>query len=487
MEADDILKGRSLVNRQIYQQKIADTAEARSEQQQPTTYIGFDAEQGLARLQDSSGSISYGSAQTNGAVGIGDNIRLRRGGVLAVYDAMPSRKTNSTMPTKKAISIVFGVLVTVEYNYNYPPKDEEIDSLNPLDYFTLSTDFCIGILMNGKLKIQYLFKPTPPAWSRYPDYITSTNSFYSFLQTSYYSMFYTDNILNYIGSAQPSLPADSLGRYNYAFMAIKLFRAVINKNNPQNSIIKEKEIHLSSTTPFELVPRSPNNPNPVNESLELYGAPPVSICLKYKSSNSQVKFAFISGLASGESFDSAQQVGVIIWDLGNASEIIDIESINNPACNFGFTWTLKIPNPTGGYIGLGVGIRIKGGYGCEGGIVLIASNNTSDLPTYSPYYQEFSVFIPEEFLQGRDNKNLVVTDINFDTSLVFVSPPNFDNFVTTPGTMPGPLETKELFYPYTKTLPTSEVVLRSKSQPHLIKRLMTFTNFNKDKGKEIFS
>ncbi|MBN3875243.1 hypothetical protein [Nostoc sp. JL23] len=85
-EADDILKGRSLVNRHLYQQRIADTAEA---QILPTAYIGFDAELGLAKLKDGNGNISYGSAQTNGAVGLGENIRVRRGGVISGYDSMP--------------------------------------------------------------------------------------------------------------------------------------------------------------------------------------------------------------------------------------------------------------------------------------------------------------------------------------------------------------------------------------------------------------
>ncbi|MEH2393690.1 MAG: hypothetical protein V7K21_19185 [Nostoc sp.] len=91
-EASDILKARSLVNRHLYQQKISDVAEAWSEQSSPTIYTGFDVELGLGRLQDDNGNIFYGSAQTNGAVGLGENIRLRRGGVLAKYDAMPRKK-----------------------------------------------------------------------------------------------------------------------------------------------------------------------------------------------------------------------------------------------------------------------------------------------------------------------------------------------------------------------------------------------------------
>ncbi|MBW4677138.1 MAG: hypothetical protein KME52_24975 [Desmonostoc geniculatum HA4340-LM1] len=94
-ESENILRARSLLNRNLYQQKISDAAEAQTELPSPTNYLNFDAESGLARLRDNNGSISYGSAQTNGAVGLGDNIRLRRGGVLAGYDAMPRRKSQA--------------------------------------------------------------------------------------------------------------------------------------------------------------------------------------------------------------------------------------------------------------------------------------------------------------------------------------------------------------------------------------------------------
>ncbi|QSJ14607.1 hypothetical protein JYQ62_22165 [Nostoc sp. UHCC 0702] len=51
-------------------------------------------------MQDSSGAVIYGKAQTNGAIAIGTNIRLRRGGI-ASYDQMPSTKqvTKKQKPT----------------------------------------------------------------------------------------------------------------------------------------------------------------------------------------------------------------------------------------------------------------------------------------------------------------------------------------------------------------------------------------------------
>jgi hypothetical protein len=115
MEADDILRTRSLINRRLYQQRIADAAEAQLEQSQPTSYLNFDASTGLARLQDVGGNIVYGAAQTNGAIGNGESIRLRRGGVFSKYDAMPWRKPESN--TEQIINNIYRVK-TLFYLYN---------------------------------------------------------------------------------------------------------------------------------------------------------------------------------------------------------------------------------------------------------------------------------------------------------------------------------------------------------------------------------
>ncbi|BBD69533.1 hypothetical protein NIES4072_31340 [Nostoc commune NIES-4072] len=123
MEADEILRGRSLVNRHLYQKRIADLAEAQSEQYEPTTYTAFDTELGLGRLQDTFGNISYGNAQTNGAVGKGETIRLRRGGVLAGYDAMPRRKSEESI---KPIAKNTYKVKTLFYVYSFDGENIDI-------------------------------------------------------------------------------------------------------------------------------------------------------------------------------------------------------------------------------------------------------------------------------------------------------------------------------------------------------------------------
>ncbi|MEH1828267.1 MAG: hypothetical protein V7L22_23520 [Nostoc sp.] len=117
-EASEILKGRSLVNRHLFQKKTTDTAEAISEQSSPTIYTNFDAELGLGRLRDSNGNISYGNPQTNGAIALGENIRLRRGGVLNKYDAMPSRKLQPITNITSNETFSFVALLSTGYLNN---------------------------------------------------------------------------------------------------------------------------------------------------------------------------------------------------------------------------------------------------------------------------------------------------------------------------------------------------------------------------------
>ncbi|MFB2769831.1 hypothetical protein ACE1AT_11160 [Pelatocladus sp. BLCC-F211] len=502
MEPEELLQHQVFNNRIQYQQKNVD--EASQEQQSTTSIVGYDSTTGLMKLRDGSvGGASrreyrtfYASAITNGAVGKGEATRVRRGN-LPTYDAMPFRQKETVQETASELPIVFGILATVDYDTSVAPDDEDIDSLDPLSYFSLFTDscldpgfcirsnFCIGILQpSGKLKIQYLFEETVATWKRYVQYINQVPFVGSFIKSSYYSMFYNGNKLNYIDAGSPSLPGDFIGRYNYAFITTKLVSISINKANPKNSDISEKQIQLGSKTPFEMLPRDPGITTPTYQTLDFRGSPPESVCLKYLAADT-IKFVLVSGLLSYSGFDSIQQAGIIVWDLGGINEI---ESKDNPACYFGFTWALREPNPNNvyGYNYLGAGLRIKGGYGANGGIVLHLTNNSSDINT-ELFNREFSVFVSKDFLQGENNQQLNVSDIVFDKDMKFYPPPDFTEVSTTVGIMPAPIETKELFYPYSKTQHTANISLRSTRQPSLIKRLMAFTIFNQDKGKEIFS
>ena len=126
-EANDILTRASQLNRHLYRAKIADATEAQSEQSSPTAYKAFDTELGLARLQDGNGNILYGDAQTNGAVRLGENIRLRRGGVISGYDGMPTLKTDKPIPSSKTETKQAAIL------YYLPEQRNELTAPNIAD------------------------------------------------------------------------------------------------------------------------------------------------------------------------------------------------------------------------------------------------------------------------------------------------------------------------------------------------------------------
>ncbi|MBD2489004.1 hypothetical protein [Aulosira sp. FACHB-615] len=100
--AFDLLRSQSTTNRHLYHKRIVDVVEAQQEMQQSTSYQQHDGETGLARLRSPDGSIIYSQAQTNGTVGKGESIRLRRGGVVAGYDAMPRVKKTTAEETATA-------------------------------------------------------------------------------------------------------------------------------------------------------------------------------------------------------------------------------------------------------------------------------------------------------------------------------------------------------------------------------------------------
>lgn len=97
MSEEDILRSRTILNRYLYQQKAIDSAEELAQDVQPTTYTGYS--DGLGKIESFSLSSSYGKSITNGAIGLGDNIRLRRGGIIPGFDAMPRKKNITQTPS----------------------------------------------------------------------------------------------------------------------------------------------------------------------------------------------------------------------------------------------------------------------------------------------------------------------------------------------------------------------------------------------------
>jgi len=86
MQEEELLNQQSQMNRRQYENNAA---EINADESVAAKYMGYDPELRLAKLQDAEGNIFYGKADTNGAIALGESIRLRRGYGIPGYDAMP--------------------------------------------------------------------------------------------------------------------------------------------------------------------------------------------------------------------------------------------------------------------------------------------------------------------------------------------------------------------------------------------------------------
>lgn len=120
-EPEKLLEARQRANRQLYQQRIVDQTEAQLEQQQSTFYTGFDASNGLGKLRDTQGNISYGEAITNGAIRKGESVRFRNGGIPSM-DAMPSQKQSLANPVKSSPEVKFMLWSLIKFTEQSNPN-----------------------------------------------------------------------------------------------------------------------------------------------------------------------------------------------------------------------------------------------------------------------------------------------------------------------------------------------------------------------------
>ncbi|MBD2437370.1 hypothetical protein [Nostoc sp. FACHB-110] len=132
MEAEKLLQQTSTANRHLYHKRLVDAVEAQQEMQQSTSYQEYDAETGLARLRESDGSISYGKAQTNGATGKGESVRLRGN----KYDNMPHRKPEPIVPTIPP-KFTGGMICFLDTNWL------NINPLSNAPVFAAIVDYCV--------------------------------------------------------------------------------------------------------------------------------------------------------------------------------------------------------------------------------------------------------------------------------------------------------------------------------------------------------
>ncbi|MEH2201172.1 hypothetical protein [Nostoc sp.] len=405
-EADDILRGRSHLNRHLYQQRIADAAEVQIEQSQPTSYLNFDATTGLARLQSADGNIAYGSAQTNGAIGAGENIRLRRGGGLARYDEMPHNKNNATLAKEIERSIIMGLFVYTtspiltginNAYYDLYPNSNFVYSFQKKAVSNKLNPIRQNFLANLNFQIGYYIGEGNAST------IASNQSFF--------------NILYYLGSTPIYILAKRLADGDLSTVEIAILKFKDYK------LVLVKEINIQSGFSPEYMPNQYFGGNRGNYRQ----------VLKYKNDNGEIKFIVICATGGGVS----REGGFYLWELGSPG---NHSLMGIPSSKFGLIqYGITLPDASIG--DKTIGLAMGGGYGSSSGIVIncfFSSNSdvTSDDTT-------FSIFIPEKYLIGSNNTPIPLLDI------VFSRQPDSDYWgIVNVGIMPPPIDIRDIIYPY---------------------------------------
>lgn len=436
MEADDILKARSHLNRQQFQQKITDAAEAQTEQALPTAYTGFDAELGLAKLQDGNGDVFYGNAQTNGAIAVGENIRLRRGGVLAGYDSMPRKIVNFTPVPELRKSIIMGLFV---YKFTeYGGINDDFYVLYPHANFVYNFKKKIASsglknIRNDFLRdLEFQVSHNVTAGDNDPSIITRNQGLF--------------NILYYSGGNPIYIVAQELFDKDLSFVKIALLKFQDYK------LIKVTEINTESGFSPEYK-RSGNSEN-------------YRQVFKYQTSDGKIKFVIFSGTAR----EISPKGGFYLWEFGSPGNHY---LMGTPSSKFGLI-QYGITSPSGDLIRL----YMRGGYGSVSGIVVNCFFSPSQFTAIND--TSFSIFIPEAYLTGSSNIPIPLTDI------IFSQQPDSTYWgVVNVGDMPPPIDTRDIIYPYFSSVGYFNEVIYQPGSP-LQTALAAWTIPEIDKNKTTF-
>ncbi|MEH1780890.1 MAG: hypothetical protein V7L26_17605 [Nostoc sp.] len=119
MQEEEMLLQQSQINRSQYQSNVA--RQINTNESVATKYLGYDPDLRLAKLQDANGNIFYAKPDTNGAIAVGDDIRLRAGYGMPGYDAMPHYKmqpTPSNPPDKDFLDAAILFMIRAGYERN---------------------------------------------------------------------------------------------------------------------------------------------------------------------------------------------------------------------------------------------------------------------------------------------------------------------------------------------------------------------------------
>ncbi|MBD2771181.1 hypothetical protein [Iningainema tapete] len=458
-----LLQQQQQLNRRSREQKIME--EPLQGQQKITTISGYDPVTGLTKLIDQNGASFYGSSITSGAVGKGENIRLRRGEGLFAYDSMPHVYPTIPQQITKSEPIIVGLLCDIPINLQIPDLGKYKSSncihkifLNGgqnLEASISPVGLFIGTLKNNSTILEKLVINDISDF--YPSDGYGEYSLEWFSLDSYYSMGYDSQILKYITNFK--LP-EFYSTTTYVTDAFNI--AAINLSILEFKVT-EKESNFTSLT-F----RSNSEITFVVNSLP-YVTEQVLVnknvflikALKYKSINGEICYVLIGGRTGGDSLST----GIIVWDIGKIS---NLQSKSNIACYFGFDWgSSAFPNAEKGF-------RLIDAYGTSGGIVInvvLIGQNTSN--------SAFEIFIPEAFLKGENGIKVEAEQLIFSNLAQLNNAITQESFTINVGSIPEPLETREFIAPF--KIP--------KYQPEngKEKKLILYSLFSKEKGRQVFS
>ncbi len=442
MESEErLLEILQLKNRHFFQQKMLEQLSADSEQQFATTADAYEPSSGLMQLSDSSGKTFYGSAITNGAISIGESIRLR-GGTIPKYDSMPRvMPTTTAPPIEKDPDIFVGFLIQT-----VPGTGDRLGQVS----YTFNQYYAylaLGYMQSGSLAIKKVNQVPRPID------ILQTYSWPDNLSPifGYYSIGYESRNLIFLYFYPSLSEPQSLEQLSMEIDVLKLDTTRISsKNLNQYSLSSGYRIKLTITS---LAFSGGDTANTIQ------GEQNSGEAIKYKNSKGIIKYVAISGCADTDFAGGLKKTGVLIWDLGDIFQIASTNSsVQNPACHFGFSWTYAKGQGTH----IPETVFLYGGYGTEGGIVL-------NIESLGPNPIKGNIFIPEQYLIGQGG-------VEIEKSAIITN------------NIPPPIDTRPTVYKGNLNLDAvaSKLELIYTTSKLSDYKLFFYSNTSQDKGKQIF-
>ena len=396
----------------------------------------------------------------NGAIALNQSVRHRDGQIPKIDSTPRTRQPSPITPIKPVDQIIVGLLANFSSTLVVPNNSNNYKAsttINSILSSQLSQGFFepiglfVGILKNNIIFQQALIANIPdftePLYSN--THITNPLQY-----QTYYSMGYYGQMLKYVCDFYLSTYYPSSYYFNYVYDVANIMVKVISFQI-QSKTFSTDDLTFTNTTEIMSAAFPLGSRKQLLANQDFYFVRVV----KYQSLNGGVFYALISGHNHPDSIS-----GLIAWDMGS---IDNLQSQNNIACYFGFNWKSSMDSnlpPT---------IRIFDAYGCVGGIVV--SVIFEDTPTTG----DLEVFVPESFLKGSSGVNIPTDQLIVSRAIALKDIVTNQVLPTTVGTMPQPLETRDFIAPY--SIPQYPVDENGMQQ-----RLVLYSLFNKDNGKQVF-